>query len=108
MSESLPADEELHEPVCPPESRCVICWDDDGAVIKALVADRDRLQVVFDEACWEVKMSHGKPCFCKYCWEPSESTPGGGSDTSKPVARGVAAGHEAAYHGDIDGDSDAF
>lgn len=29
----------------------------------------ERLRVVFDEACNEVKVSHGKPCFCKYCHE---------------------------------------
>ena len=81
-----------HEPVCPPESRCLICYEDDDAVIKALVADRDRLQVVFDEACKEVKLSHGDPCFCKYCWEPSEAAPGGGSATDRLVARGVATG----------------
>ena len=42
MSEPLSSNQEVHEPCCPPESRCVICWDDDDAVIKALVADRDR------------------------------------------------------------------
>ena len=67
VSDALTPTDDLHEPVCPPESRCVICWDDDDSVIKALVADRDRLRVVFDEACWEIKTSHGKPCFCKYC-----------------------------------------
>ena len=42
MTDPLTSNQEVHEPCCPPESRCVICWDDDDAVIKALVADRDR------------------------------------------------------------------
>lgn len=39
------------------------------ALITRLVAEVKRLRVVFEEACNEVKMSHGTPCFCKYCHE---------------------------------------
>jgi hypothetical protein len=49
-------------------------WQDFIApVILAAVNDHDRLQLVFEEACNEVKMSHGKPCFCKYCHEPDKT-----------------------------------
>ena len=34
-----------------------------------MTAEIKRLRVVFDEACNEVRMCHGKPCFCKYCHE---------------------------------------
>jgi hypothetical protein len=42
-----------------------------------LRAERDRLRLVFEEACNEVKMCHDKPCFCKYCYEgtPDETKP---------------------------------
>jgi hypothetical protein len=36
------------------------------------IEERERLRVVFEEACNEVKMCHGKPCFCKYC-RPDET-----------------------------------
>lgn len=65
-----------------------------GADIKWIVDEYDRLNVVFEEACNEVKACHDKPCFCKYCWEPSEATPGGGSPTSQLGARGVAPGRK--------------
>lgn len=41
---------EEHDPVCPPESRCKVCWPDDDGVIKALVAERDQLQKALDIA----------------------------------------------------------
>ncbi len=40
-----------------------------GADVKWLLAEYDRLQIVFGEACNEVKLSHGIPCYCKYCHE---------------------------------------
>jgi hypothetical protein len=45
-----------------------------GADIKWLVVEYDRLTKVFEEACNEVRMSHGIPCHCKYCHEPDKNT----------------------------------
>jgi len=35
-----------------------------------------RLQAAFDEAVGEIRMCHDKPCFCKYCYEPSSESNG--------------------------------
>lgn len=41
-----------------------------GVDIKWLLEEYDRLNVVFEEACTEVRLSHGTPCHCKYCNDP--------------------------------------
>jgi len=38
-----------------------------GIDIKWIVDEYDRLNQVFEEACTEVRLSHGTPCYCKYC-----------------------------------------
>lgn len=45
-----------------------------GGDIQWLLGEYDRLNTVFEEACNEVRMSHDKPCHCKYCHEQDKNT----------------------------------
>lgn len=49
--------------------------DCDFVVASEAVREIERLREVFDEACNEVKMCHGKPCFCKYCRDVKQDEP---------------------------------
>lgn len=65
------------------------CWRDNGnrgacspsaesLIRQANDCDRwademEQLRAVFEEACNEVRMSHGTPCYCKYCREPDKN-----------------------------------